>query len=1014
MVLPNNLTGIRKQIGNLAGNIAGAKAIGGKEQQSLFSVSYADNGKVSYVSEQTRLDILSRGPLVATGNNGDIALSKGNGMFVFKQNVTDTSDQEFRFRGTGSLRIDKNGYLSTSADGTGYKLMGYKIDENGNLPTVTSLLSSLTPVSIRDAILKPEATTSVAVNRLRLDSDKTVLHGPGDIIKINKSNLNSSLQASDIIIPEENNFSSLKQGDRLSLTSTPPGGQPKTFEYGGIAISKKINGGTGGFYKAVAPGTQFDFAGPGVAHDGTGRDLVRGDAITIRFNGIDTVLTAELNGADQTFNSLTGLKNAINKFIPGLTATISDGRILIAADDTAEPVAANGAITFADANGGNLVRTLGLVDVTATTADYRFATLKTLQKRVNLNNENTGLKADLVGTNLDLHSLIASSSLALDGSSSGITNFSRATIGAAFAVADGGNDRGRATVTIESPKHGLKAGDKLWITNIAQPGFYMVTFVPNSDNFTISLVNNNPTAFPAAPAAPAPYAVPAGATWQKIASEKFETDNTSDIGVTNAGNVIIRLPNPATTTYANNDVVYISGFGARAVGGQNPVVPDGYYVVRNYAGGPPQTIQIIASAGAAGNVAVAAQGFSVGVTKVGVSGNGANFGPNNFNSVAMTTNTGQAAGGNTVRIFLPNTNYNIGDTLRLDGLPAPVVIDGITLNAATAYTVTAKDPNGNWIDFIGGAGGAVGANVDAVYGANAGDVPITLRTNDYALTSKYLGLQNQKPNVFAATYSEVDHNLSISNIDPQTSKHAGKVFNTAIKVVDSLGAEHELIMNFARLQDNEWIVEVAGVKNADGSYDFDNDRPDGVLAVGRISFDENGKFAGSTIPPLSVNWTTNGSLPSDIIIDWNDALSGKGITQFRGASLAEEIIPNGHTVGTVDNFDIDENGKVYAIFDNGQRIAIYQVPVAMAANMNGLEGTADGMFIPGPLSGPMLLRIAGENGAPTVISKAYESSNIDSLKSILELNETANHMRSGFAVLKLKDILDEEAIKKIG
>ena len=122
MSLPNNLDGIQNKIKGLAGNIAASKALGAKEQQTLFRVSYADNGRVSYVQQDTRLDILTRGPLVSTGNRGDIALGNGNGMYVFKQNITDSSDQAFRFSSTASLRIDKNGYLSTSADGTGYKV----------------------------------------------------------------------------------------------------------------------------------------------------------------------------------------------------------------------------------------------------------------------------------------------------------------------------------------------------------------------------------------------------------------------------------------------------------------------------------------------------------------------------------------------------------------------------------------------------------------------------------------------------------------------------------------------------------------------------------------------------------------------------------------------------------------------------------------------------------------------------------------------------------------------------
>ena len=531
----------------------------------------------------------------------------------------------------------------------------------------------------------------------------------------------------------------------------------------------------------------------------TAENLKRGNGIIIEFDGTRTTLTADNGGADQTFSSLEGLKDAVNNFVPGLAATIKDGRIFIAADDTASAAAANGTITFADANAGNLVSTLGLIDVAAVTdaGVQRFATLKTLQKRVNLNNTNTGHKADFKnGANLDLHSLIASSNLQLGGrSANGPYSFSRARIGTSYA---GDTERmARATYTVEAPKHGLRPGDFVQMARLRDGRFndgrYMVTRV-SADSFSVASTNPDVgllgVNFPLAGVSLNGVA----GTWQKIAGEVI-TRNDTPIGIIppapGAGaTVTFTLPPYAAGEYLVGEAVYISGIGGAHIGLDNFDIPDGYYTLTalNQVAGT-ITITVNPNNRAAGAPAdanhPAINPADVRVQKVG----GAPIGGFQSNPRVMTTN--RAVDGvpvNTVRLFLPHTNYNIGDYFKMTGLPnagVPLVIDGMTITQGDDYQITNKDPAGNWIEFQPplAAGGAPAGNVNSLYGvANLQDVGNDFRIDNYALTSKYLGLQSQVAKVFGATYSQTDPLLSISNIDPKTSKHVGKIFNTAVKV----------------------------------------------------------------------------------------------------------------------------------------------------------------------------------------------------------------------------------------
>ena len=64
-----------------------------------------------------------------------------------------------------------------------------------------------------------------------------------------------------------------------------------------------------------------------------------------------------------------------------------------------------------------------------------------------------------------------------------------------------------------------------------------------------------------------------------------------------------------------------------------------------------------------------------------------------------------------------------------------------------------------------------------------------------------------------------------------------------------------------------------------------------------------------------------------------------GLTNFSTATSRAftELNQNGLKFGNFTGVNVNEEGTVTAVFDNGRRKDIYQLPIAMFSNFNGLE-----------------------------------------------------------------------------
>jgi flagellar hook-basal body protein len=999
----SNFTNIETATRSSASNIASSRALSGKNKEVYF-FSNVVSGSVGYVNAASRTD-MTQGVIRASSVSTDFSFSGENGFAVVKRNPSDPLSEAV-FTRSCSFRQDKDGNLVNHA---GYSLMGWALDDRGNAPKDNALLDSLSTVNLNRVNYASKATTEMYVSA-NLSAKQDKLKGAGTLFKVDKSGDNSNLKESDIIVPEK----ALLQGATFKMKTTK--GSERTFVYGGVAISKQIT--ETSIYGASTIGTQFNVVS-GVAGAG---QIQQGTGLTITYKGQAYNLKAKNGNADVSqyeFTSLDSLAKAISK-IDGLKSNVRGDRLFVSSDG-------NEAVQFDNYDGSNMKETLGLINIEAEARAgvERFSTLGGFKKKINDKPELYGLEATSVPNGLDIHARVATSGLDIQGSSLGINRFERATIG-------DGTEKGKSTIIIDSPKHGLQKGDFIKLsgnigvgvgaTNVPA-GIYMVSSV-DSDHFKIHAIHTHIA--PMAAAAPAaPLNVPANTTWQKVAGEKFEPVELPAAAITAvavADNGAVTITNNGHGL-ADNDVIYISGIYGLS-NGRDITVPAGYYVV-NVLGG--NTFTIIPS----NNIPPAGQPAVVGFSyqKVGTTA-GAGFiaagadDIGNFNTRVMET---IAAGGNLpnrIRLYVPNNNYAIRDYFSMEGLPPAglVIGDKMTIRNELQYQILNRGDG--WIEFtvppsdIDAADGVPFAVGDRSYGDpadNPPQIPIDFRINHYNKACDYLGMQQNKT-AFKATYSADDENLSLSG-----GHHSvDRVISEPMTVIDSLGVEHVLMMNFAKLDTNRWAVEVQARRNAAGELDViqGNARRDGFIKEGILEFNSDGSFATSGgLNNININWN-NGSDTSTININWEqiaDNLQGQASKGIRQQGDYNDVIMdgNGHKSGSLTGVDIDQAGYIIGSFSNGQTKKLYRIPVATFDNINGLEAGAADTYRATRDSGPYRLRFAGENGVPNIQSKSIEDSNIDITGALLELSDLGQYSNASFSAARMEREATEKAINNL-
>lgn len=194
----------------------------------------------------------------------------------------------------------------------------------------------------------------------------------------------------------------------------------------------------------------------------------------------------------------------------------------------------------------------------------------------------------------------------------------------------------------------------------------------------------------------------------------------------------------------------------------------------------------------------------------------------------------------------------------------------------------------------------------------------------------------------------------------------------------------------------------------------------------RLKFDVNsGEFVSiNNSDHVLLDFATSVSTPagtvslgnfSDINMDWTHVTwhnNGGSSTITSTSGTEEEGLGSGRKVGQMSGLTIQNNGEIYATYDNGMTRLIGQIATAKFANAAGLEKAGDNLYSATLNSGEfdgVGVDITAD-GAGSMVTGALEMSNVDLSSEFTEMITTQRGFQANSRIITVSDTLLEELV----
>ena len=198
----------------------------------------------------------------------------------------------------------------------------------------------------------------------------------------------------------------------------------------------------------------------------------------------------------------------------------------------------------------------------------------------------------------------------------------------------------------------------------------------------------------------------------------------------------------------------------------------------------------------------------------------------------------------------------------------------------------------------------------------------------------------------ASTKVTLGGNITAGTTTPMT---------VGVTVYDGQGVSHTLSLDFASTTPPTFDITVTDTGNPSAT------------ATGSVAFTATGANDGATTSNPTITLADGTNVTIDL----------KGITQFGGPKTMSETSADGSASGTLQQFQIANDGSVVGVFSNGQKLTIAQIALANFNNPAGLEKIGNTSFRSTYNSGLAQVGIPGTGGRGELLGGSLEMSNVD-------------------------------------
>ncbi|HUP55842.1 MAG TPA: flagellar hook-basal body complex protein, partial [Bdellovibrionota bacterium] len=138
--------------------------------------------------------------------------------------------------------------------------------------------------------------------------------------------------------------------------------------------------------------------------------------------------------------------------------------------------------------------------------------------------------------------------------------------------------------------------------------------------------------------------------------------------------------------------------------------------------------------------------------------------------------------------------------------------------------------------------------------------------------------------------------------------------------------------------------------------------------------------------------------------------TGVTVTQYGTASEAYKTTQDGYTAGTLAGLTFNDDGKLTAIYTNGQNINLAQLALAKFENPEGMFKMGQNRFRESRLSGQPTIGAPQTGGRGAVSSKTIESSTTDIANEFINLMQAQRNFQANSKVISTADEMMQDVL----
>ena len=246
---------------------------------------------------------------------------------------------------------------------------------------------------------------------------------------------------------------------------------------------------------------------------------------------------------------------------------------------------------------------------------------------------------------------------------------------------------------------------------------------------------------------------------------------------------------------------------------------------------------------------------------------------------------------------------------------------------------------------------------------------------------------------------------------------------TSIKVYDDQGKEHTLNVFMWKSDINKWTasvsmtdatqlsVDVAGPQGntqRPGNTQFElTFTPDGRLT----SVSDKTDIDNQDDLTASISFRVAGNPnPRNIELRLGNVGETNGVTQFGAQFSTKAVEQDGHTMGYMEAFEIDDSGAITGIFSNGSRQLLAKVAMANFTNPEGLNKTGSNNYVESNNSGRAQIDEAGIAGLGSINAGFLEMSNVDLADQFTDMIVTQRGFQANSRSITTSDQMLQELL----